>query len=315
MTTEHSRVTVDCDVIAQFTGAYLRLAGSECAFIEAHTSHAVPKLLAALRDAGKKPEDVRWVVVTHAHLDHAAGAGALLKACPNATLLAHPRAARHLIDPSKLVASATSVYGQERFAELYGTIDPIPAARVRALEDGATFELGDATLQVLHTAGHANHHFVVHDPRLECVYTGDSFGLVYPAIQGRGRFAIASTSPTNFDAGEARKSLKRILELKTKFACLTHFDAFSDVADIGAQVGEWIDRAEAWVDSAAKGDEPVEQMTTRLMHAWKAAVVAESDRRGLGFGDDAFRLLALDLELNAQGLAFVAAARRGAAKS
>jgi glyoxylase-like metal-dependent hydrolase (beta-lactamase superfamily II) len=313
--TEHSRITVDCDVTDHFTAAYLRLAGSECAFIEAHTSHAVPKLLAAVRAAGKAPEAVRWVVVTHAHLDHAAGAGALLQACPNATLLAHPRAARHLIDPSKLVASATSVYGAKRFAELYGTIDPIPAARVRALEDGATFELGDATLQVLHTAGHANHHFVVHDPRLDCVYTGDSFGLVYPAIQGRGRFAIASTSPTNFDALEARKSLKRILDLKTTFACLTHFDAFADVAEIGAQVGAWVDRAEAWVDEAASGSESVEAMTTRLAEQWKAAVAAESERRGLGFSDQAFRLLALDLELNAQGLAFVAAARRGAVKS
>lgn len=309
----HSSVTVDCDVTPQFTAAYLRLAGDECAFIEAHTSHAVPKLLAALRAAGRAPESVRYVVVTHAHLDHAAGAGSLLAACPNATLLAHPRAARHLVDPAKLIASATSVYGQARFAELYGTITPISAARVRALEDGATFELGGATLQVIHTAGHANHHFVVHDPALDAVYTGDAFGLVYPALQSHGRFALASTSPTNFDSAEARKSLARITGLKTRVACLTHFDAFADVDAIGAQVGAWVDRAEQWVDEAARGDEPVDAMTARLTRAWRDAIAAESDARGLGFGAAAFTQLSLDIELNAQGLAFVAAARRAGA--
>ena len=122
----HSRTTIDCDFAPRFTCAYLRVANDECAFIEAHTSLAVPKLLAALTAAGKHVQDVKYVVVTHAHLDHAGGAGTLLSHLPNATLLAHPRAARHLIDPAKLIASATSVYGAERFAKLYGSISPIP---------------------------------------------------------------------------------------------------------------------------------------------------------------------------------------------
>ena len=109
----HTRITIDCDATtAQFTAAYLRIAGEECAFIETETSHARPKLLAALEKAGRRVEDVRWVVVTHAHLDHAAGAGGLLAACPRATLLAHPRAAKHLINPEKLIKSATAVYGE-----------------------------------------------------------------------------------------------------------------------------------------------------------------------------------------------------------
>src|SRR5690349_3353939 len=160
----HHRHTLDCDLLPQFTAVYLRVAGDECAFIETHTAHAQPKLLAALAERHLRPEQVRWIVVTHAHLDHAAGAGALMAACPNATLVAHPRAARHLIEPEKLIAGATAVYGEARFAELYGTIAPIPKQRVLALDDGATFSLGDATLRVHHTAGHANHHFVVADP-------------------------------------------------------------------------------------------------------------------------------------------------------
>ncbi len=309
----HARWTIDCDPeTPQFTAAYLRVAGGECAFIETHTSHALPRLLGTLADQGLRPEDVRWVLVTHAHLDHAAGASALLRACPRATLLAHPRAARHLIDPSRLVASATAVYGPARFAALYGTIEPIPAERVRALGDGDSVPLGDATLRVLHTEGHANHHFIIDDPSLGTVFTGDTFGLVYPRLQGRGRFALPSTSPTGFNAAEARRSLDRVIGLGEPAACLTHWGEVRDLDVVAAQLRRWIDRAEAWVDEAAGGDETTEAITERLTRAWRDAIVAESEARGLGWGVPDLALLALDIELNAQGLAGVADARRRA---
>ena len=305
--THHTRITVDCDArTPQFTAAYLRSAGKECAFIETETSHARPKLLAALAESGHTTEDVRWVVVTHAHLDHAAGAGGLLAACPRATLLAHPRAAKHLIDPTKLVKSATAVYGEERFAKLYGKIEPIPKERVRALEEGETFELGGATLRVHHTAGHANHHFVIDDPATESVYTGDSFGLVYPALQKHGLFALATTSPTNFDAKEARISVDRIRALGEKHVCLTHFGASTDIAGIAQQLHAWIDRADAWVEEAARGTESVQAITERLRAAWRDAIAHDSDTRGLRFGAPEWELLATDIDLNAQGLAVAA---------
>jgi len=312
MTTGHRRITIDCDVLPKMSAAYLRIAGDECAFIETHTTPAQPRLLAALAEHGKRPEDVRWIVVTHAHLDHAGGAGALVAKCPNATLLAHPRAARHLVDPEKLVASATSVYGAERFATLYGKIDPIPKERVRALDDGATFDLGGATLRVHHTAGHAKHHFVVHDPALSCVYTGDALGLVYPALQARGRFAIASTSPTDFDAADARKSIDLIVGLGARAACLTHFDAVEDVAEVASQLRAWIDRSEAWLEVSAKGDLSVESMTAWIAAAIRAAIREDSESRGLHFGDHAFKVLETDIDLNAQGIAFVANKKRAA---
>jgi glyoxylase-like metal-dependent hydrolase (beta-lactamase superfamily II) len=303
----HARFTIDSDILPKFTATYLRVAGDECAFIETHTSHALPRLLGALESQGRRPEDVRWIVVTHAHLDHAAGAGALLARCPNATLLAHPRAARHLIDPSKLLKSATSVYGEKRFAELYGKIEPIPQERVRALEDGETFALGDATLRVLHTQGHAKHHFVVDDPATGTVYTGDSFGLVYPALQKDGkRFAIATTSPTDFDPVEARKSIDRIVTLGEPAACLTHFDEIRDVAEVAGQLHAWIDRSEKWRDDAAKSDASVEEMTARIQTELRRAIEEDTRSRGIVFGDAEWKILALDIELNAQGIAFVA---------
>ena len=154
-----------------------------------------------------------------------------------------------------------------------------------------------------------NHHFVVDDPATGTVYTGDAFGLVYPDLQKHGRFALPSTSPTNFDAELARVSLDKVLSLGERFVCPTHFDAHEDPASIAAQVRRFIDRAGEWVEEAAQGDETPAAMTTRLP--------ASLDRRdpggGASFGPAEMDLLALDIELNAQGLAFAANAKRVAA--
>lgn len=304
----HARFTIDADVVPRFTACYLRVAGDECAFIEAHTAHALPRLLAALESQGRKPEDVRWVVVTHAHLDHAAGASALLAACPKATLVAHPRTAKNLIDPARLIEGATAVYGEARFRELYGTVTPIAKERVLVLGDGESIALGDAKLTAWNTSGHAYHHFIVDDPATETVYTGDTFGLVYPALQKHGLFAIPSTSPTGFNAEEARKSLDKVLSLGERFACPTHYDAHEETKEIAAQVRRFVDRAATWVEEAARGEEPAPAMEARLASLWWEAIAEEAPR----FGAEEKELLRLDVELNAQGLAYAAGALRSA---
>jgi glyoxylase-like metal-dependent hydrolase (beta-lactamase superfamily II) len=295
----HARFTIDADVQPRFTACYLRVAGDECAFIEAHTPYAVPKLLAALGEHGKRPEHVRWIIVTHAHLDHASGVGALLEKCPNATVVAQPRTAKHLVDPSKLVEGAKAVYGAERFATLYDEVKPVPAARMKSLTTGESIELGGAKLTAWDTFGHAFHHAIIDDPATDTVYTGDTFGLVYPALQGQGRFAFPSTSPTGFDAAEAHKSIDKVLSLGRRFVCPTHFDAYEDRDVIADQLRRWIDRADAWIR-----DEKATQPW--LEDRWREAIheVAPS------FGLAEMQLLALDIELNAQGLAFAAESLR-----
>jgi glyoxylase-like metal-dependent hydrolase (beta-lactamase superfamily II) len=305
---EHARITIDADVIPRFTACYLRIAGGECAFVEAHTAHALPRLLAALEASHKRPEDVRFIIVTHAHLDHAAGAGALLASCPNATLVAHPRTAKHLVDPEKLVAGARLVYG-DKFDALYGEVKPIPKERVLLLQDGESVALGDAKLTAWHTYGHAFHHFIVDDPMLDTVYTGDAFGLVYPALQTYGRFALPSTSPTGFNAVEARKSLAKVESLRRGIVCPTHFDGWPEVTEIGAQVGRFIDRAGRWVDEAAKTNDPLEAIEARLVEEWWKAIDEEAPR----FGESEKKHLGLDVKINAQGLAHAADVMRRAA--
>lgn len=306
-------VTIDCDYMApRIAAAYLRVAGDEAAFVETNTSLAVPKLLAALEERRIAPEAVRYVIVTHVHLDHAGGAGALMRACPNATLIAHPRAARHLIDPSKLVASATKVYGDERFAALYGTIEPVPAARVRAMEDGAEIDLGGDTLRLFHTRGHANHHFVVHDPAMSAVFTGDAFGIVYPDLQRPGPFAFPSTSPTDFDAAEARRSIDRIVSLDTARVMPTHFGEVTAISAVAAQLRAWIDVSEAALEDAVAGDLSGAAMERALHQTLWSAFERAAGEAGFTLTEADRATLSLDVDLNAQGIAWAATKRREA---
>ena len=302
MTTPHLS-TIDCEYVSPgLAAAYLRLQGDEAAFIETNTTHALPRLLAALAEAGLSAEQVRYVVVTHVHLDHAGGASALMAACPNATLLAHPRATRHLVDPGKLVTSARAVYGDAKFDALYGAIAPIDAARVQSLDDGASFALGDATLRVWHTRGHANHHFVVHDEARDTVYTGDTFGLVYPRLQRAGRFAYPSTSPTDFDAEAALASVERVLALGTRSACLTHFGEVADLREVATQLREWLNLSAALVKEAAGRTDAEAHLRARLT----AEFQRRADAIGVSLDAEDRALIDVDLTLNAQGLAFAA---------
>lgn len=305
-----SVTTIDCEYLDHpgFAAAYLVREGSRAAFVETNTNRAVPRLLEALHASGLTEADVELVIITHVHLDHAGGASALMAACPNATLLAHARAARHVIDPAKLVKSARAVYGDDAFRAMYGEILPVPEARVRSMADGEQVALGSRTLTFLHTRGHADHHASILDSGSNGVFTGDSFGLVYPALQQSGLFAIPSTSPTDFDAEEAKKSLERIVATGAERVFLTHFGEHRELAAIAAQLRAQLDDYGAIVEDAyARGLEgdALEAFCRERVRAIFDRVLGER-----GLGGDARALLAMDEDLNGQGIAFAVEKRR-----
>ena len=310
-------VTIDSGYLGQeeFAAAYLIIDGDRAAFVDNNTNAAVPKLLAALEERGLTPEHVEYVIVTHVHLDHAGGTSSLAQACPNATVLAHPRAAPHIVDPSRLVASATSVYGAEEFERLYGTIEPVAEERVRTVEDEGTVALGNRTLRFLHTRGHANHHFCIHDESSNALFTGDAFGLVYPALQGYGTFAFPSTSPTDFEPELAREAVNRLVALRPAAMYPTHFGAVTDYDTAAEQLVRHLDFAERLRDEAEHGDLPDEALEGWLRGRLRDYFAGLLDSLGPLATDLAtWELLELDIDLNAQGIAFAANKRRRKAR-
>jgi glyoxylase-like metal-dependent hydrolase (beta-lactamase superfamily II) len=309
--------TIDCNyLMPQVAAAYLLHCGDRACFIDNNTNHAVPALLSALAQSGYKSEQVEYIIITHVHLDHAGGTGLLLRHCPNAKVVAHPRAAPHVIDPSRLVQSAQQVYGEMQFRQLYGEIVPVPEERVIIPTDGETLLVGDTELTFIYTRGHANHHFVIVDRKTKSVFTGDSFGLAYPLFQGGAYpFLFPSTSPTDFDPNEARISYDKILRCGATQAYLTHFGVWHDIPAGYKMLCEYIDYAEQIFNdlvSAAKNSP--EQDYQLAYQAYSKFFDKELEARGIILNADQKKLLALDLDLNAKGVAFAAQRARKKAK-
>lgn len=286
----------------RFDAAYLVVDRGRAAFIDCGLNSSVPRLLAALTDAGLEPEAVDWLILTHVHLDHAGGAGELMARLPRARLLVHPRGARHMVDPTALIAGATEVYGAEEVARTYGRLRPVDAQRVVLAEDGFTLKLGGLPLRCLDAPGHARHHIVIHHPEERAFFTGDTFGLSYRELDGPdGPFILPTTTPVQFEPEALKASIARMLAEQPERMYLTHYGAVSDPARLAKELCLQVDAMVALAHGHA-GLAPPERHA-RLV----AGLVDLYSRRAADGGvplaaDQVLALLRMDIELNAQGL-------------
>lgn len=291
---------------------YLIVQAGRVAIVDTGTQHGVKVVLRGLEALGLDPEAVDYILLTHVHLDHAGAAGALMARCAKASLVVHPRGAPHMVDPTRLVAGATAVYGEETFRALYGEILPVPAARVIEAGDGLVLELAGRALRFLDTPGHARHHVCIYDEASGGVFTGDAFGLSYRELDVDGRpFIFPTTTPVQFEPAAAHASIDRILALQPTAAYLTHFGRVTELPclanDLHALLDDFVRLAEAMPRDGA------------LRHAWLSAeleslLISRLRQRGCRLNDVTLReLLAHDVGLNAQGLG-VWLDRRGSSK-
>jgi glyoxylase-like metal-dependent hydrolase (beta-lactamase superfamily II) len=208
----------------RYTAAYL-LGAREPALVETGPTTSLPAVTAGLERLGIGAEDLAHVVVTHIHLDHAGGAGALGERFPAATVWVHERGARHLADPARLVASVTSIYGAERMTELFGPVVPLPAQRIRSLADGDVVPLGDRALTAAATPGHAKHQVALVDSVTGAVFTGDALGIHPPDLP----VLRPATPPPDYDLEQAVDSIERIRALAGELVLFSHFGPVREV--------------------------------------------------------------------------------------
>lgn len=287
---------------AGLAACYLVRSGDRLAFVDTGTANTVPGLLGVVDALGLTPAQVDYVIPTHVHLDHAGGAGALMAACPNARLLAHAKGAPHLIDPAKLSAGASAVYGEAAFARDFGALTPVPEARVMVAEDGQVIDLAGRPLTFIDTPGHANHHGCVFDAVSRGMFTGDTFGISYRELDTEaGPWLFAPTTPVAFDPDAWQRSLDRMMAFAPEAMFLTHYCRIDSPAALVGQLRQSIRDLADIALAEEKGQEHGRQ--ERIKAVMSAHLIADARRHGCRLDDAVItELLAVDLELNAQGL-------------
>ncbi len=298
---EHGVLAIDSGMVRpQMAACYLLECADALAVIETGTNASTDRILQVVASRGAQPEDVTHVIVTHVHLDHAGGAGSLMQRLPNAILAVHPRGARHLIDPSKLEASARAVYGDEAFEAMYGTLVPVTEARVRIMEDGDGLAVGNRTLRFMDSPGHARHHFTVWDEQSRGWFTGDTFGISYRELDtAAGAFIFPTTTPVQFDPPALLDSIDRMMAREPDHMYLTHFGRVSELDRLAAElrdgVRQYVEFGERF-ENAADRTESIEA----AMMDW---LMARARAHGIDLDDDMLReVFANDVVLNTQGI-------------
>jgi len=271
------------------------------ALVDAAVNASVPRVLDALASLGIARACVDYLLLTHVHLDHAGGAGLLMRALPNARLTVHPRGARHMIDPEKLTIATHAVYGEAKARAMYGDILPVPRERVIETPDGTTLSLAGRELLFLDTPGHARHHVCIRDELGGHFFTGDTFGFVFRELDADGRrHAFPTLTPSQFDPAALHRSIDRIMSYAPPAVYVTHFGQATDTPRLAADLHRLID-AHVAVALAAKDAGAARK---RLLMDGIARIVAdEAERQGWPLrGQAALEFFAADVELNAQGL-------------
>ena len=280
----------------QMTACYVMEQGGGAAIIETGVNNNVAGLLDLLDRKNIAREDVDYIMPTHVHLDHAGGVGALMRALPDARLVIHPYGARHMIDPSKLIAGASAVYGEDKFASMYGELPPVDKDRVVEAPDGFALDFRGRVLEFIDTPGHARHHYCIVDKASSGIFTGDTMGLGYPEFSDDHPLVFPTTTPVQFDPEALRSSIERIMTYEPQWLYLTHFGRVGETHSVASQLKNDINE---FVDIAEKVGSDIEALESLLM----AYMLNRVEYNGSKLDRGTIRqLLQGDITLNAQGI-------------
>lgn len=280
------------------TGSYV-IDEEALTIVETGPSPSIKHVKEGLKTLGFSLDQVKYIIVTHIHLDHAGGAGLLVKECPNATVVVHPRGERHLVNPKKLAAGARAIYG-ESFSDLFDPIIPVPEERLLVKGEGDTLEIGSAcTLEFLDTPGHSKHHFSIYDPISKGMFTGDTVGIRYEQLIHEGiDLFLPSTSPNQFDPNAMQASIDRMMEMKLERIYFGHFGMTEKTDQALDQVSEWLDifveEGEQVVSEGKGYDVLAKALLGRVRHHLREFDIPDEH--------EAYIVINLDMQVSALGI-------------
>ncbi|HSD61179.1 MAG TPA: MBL fold metallo-hydrolase [Burkholderiales bacterium] len=280
---------------------HLVVEGECAAIVDPCTNFSVPAVLAALEMKGVARERVEWVFLTHVHLDHAGGTGELIRHLPNARVAVHPRGARHMADPARLVAGSIAVYGERDFHRLYGEILPVPAERIVEAPDEFSVNLDGRRFLFLDTPGHARHHNAIFDETSRSFFTGDIFGVSYREFDVAGReYVFFASTPSQFDPDAAHASLDRLMSHAPAACYLMHYSRLLNPEIHAAALHRSLDASVALARRAAGAGA---NRRATLVDGMRGLLVEGARAHGCRLPRSHIEaLLAMDILLNVQGL-------------
>lgn len=280
------------------TGTYV-IHERDLTLVETGPSPSVKHIKQGLEHLGFSLDEVKYIIVTHIHLDHAGGAGLLLRDCPNARVVVHPRGKRHLAAPEKLIAGARAVYG-DNFSDLFDPVIPIPEERLLVKNEGDTLNIGpECTLEFFDTPGHAKHHFSIYDPISNGIFTGDTVGIRYEQLVREGiDFFLPSTSPNHFDPEMMQQSIDRIRDMHPDRIYYGHFGMTEKVTTALDQVSQWLNQFVEVGEQVVAEGKGYDELATRLMQRVKDHLSKEH----IDDEHDVYIVINLDMQISALGI-------------
>ena len=253
--------TIDLNFLGteQVIASFLLLGEGSAAIVETGPTSCLEHLKGGLKTSGVSPEDVREVLLTHIHLDHAGASGHLAEILPNATFYVHELGYPHLADPSKLVKSATRIYG-ERMDELWGEARPVPEGRIVVLGDGDEVEAAGGRLVAHDTPGHAYHHLAYLEPDSGSLFAGDVAGIRLPGQS----YVRPPTPPPEIDVEAWVRSIGVMRKISPRTLHPTHFGHYDDVdrhlSELEQRLQDWLLFVEERADEGASQVEISEEL-------------------------------------------------------
>ncbi|MEI4827957.1 MBL fold metallo-hydrolase [Bacillus sp. FJAT-53711] len=286
----------------QRTGTYILL-GDEITVIETCAAPSLPYLLDGLQQLNIQLVDIKNIIVTHVHLDHAGAAGIMMEKCPNATLFVHSRGARHMVNPTKLIQGAKAVYG-DSFEKLFHPILPIPEERVHIVQNGETLQIAEnRTLTFYDTPGHAKHHISIHDSLTNGIFTGDTIGIYYRQLAELGvELYLPTTSPTQFQPEAMLASKDLIQNMNVDYIYFGHYGASSHVSDVCTELEHWLHIFVETGRQVFKKEQNFEKASHQLSTLLLEKVSSHLTKKGVPTTHSIYDLLKLDMEISAMGI-------------
>lgn len=246
------------------TVAVYVLKGTKIALVDCGYASSYEVVLQELSEIGISPSEVRYLIPTHVHMDHAGATGHLLKHMPKAEVIAHERAVPHLVDPTRLIQSATSIFG-EKLVQSYGQPLPIQQQKITAVGQEMHLDLGGLTLTAMHSPGHAPHQISVLVEEEKLLLSADAVGIVYPNIPTM----IPTTPPPSLDPPKLTETISRLSQLDSRKLLVPHYGIRDDVVNVlettKNKTAAWLSKVRELRKNGVSLDEMVEEFQREVV--------------------------------------------------